>query len=124
MKGYYQPTNRRRVSRYSTVYTCDHMLYNDCTLFRSGKFGLAVIQERFNPKTKVHFWGAIDPWVADDIYEAPRFSEVFNRLCSEKDVKGLYRTIEVRQLMHQVGLKPMRKQYYERPYDPQILQGF
>ena len=124
MKGYYKPTDNRRISEYSSVYECNHKLYNECTLFRIGAFGLAVIQERFNPRTKMHFWSAIDPWIADDIYEAPKFSEVFNRLCTEKGKNGLYRTIEVRTLMHLVGLKPMKKRYWERPYDPQILQGF
>lgn len=37
------------VSMYGKAYECDHPVYNRCTLFKMGKKGLAVIQQRYDP---------------------------------------------------------------------------
>lgn len=60
------------LTMYGTTYTCDHPLYDTCTLFESDSNGLAVIQQRFSPSTKETKWGAIDPWLNDDIFDAFR----------------------------------------------------
>ena len=39
-------------SMYGEVYECDHPVYNRCTLFKIGKLGLAIIQQRYDPKQK------------------------------------------------------------------------
>lgn len=125
MKGFYKPTNKRKIARHAIVYECNHKLYNSCTLFqideRSG-FGLAVIQERFNPRTKMHWWGAIDPWLADDIFMNENFIDVFRSL-SDAPIDGLYRTITVRSLMNLLKMKPMKREYWETSFTSQNLQG-
>lgn len=125
MKGNYIPANKRKISKHAIVYECNHKLYNDCTLFqideRSG-FGLAVIQERYNSKTKMHWWGAIDPWLADDIFNNPNFIDVFRKL-SDAPVDDLYPTIVVRSLMGLLGMKPMKREYWETNFVSQNLHG-
>ena len=37
---------------YGTVHIYDHPVYDKCTLFKMGEKGLAVIQQRFDQKTK------------------------------------------------------------------------
>lgn len=36
-------------SIYGEQYTCDHAVYNKCTLFQINNKGLAVIQQRYDP---------------------------------------------------------------------------
>lgn len=59
----------RWTNYYSTVYKCNHPVYDSGTLYLNsqGK-GLVVIQQRFNLRTKATFWGPIDPWLCDKIY--------------------------------------------------------
>ena len=125
MKGFYTSNEHYKKARNATVYTCNHKLYNSCTLYSlKNGLGFAVIQERFNEKQKVHWWGPIDPWLADDIYNSPKFMDRFRRIADFPNEEGLYPTIEVRSLMHLIGMKPMKKQFWERPHDPQVLKGF
>ena len=56
------------LSMYGKVYFCDHPVYHCCTLFQIGEKGLAVIQQRFDEKTKSTWWGEVDPWITDDLY--------------------------------------------------------
>lgn len=120
MKGYYVPKTKRRISKYSMVYGCDHPLYNACTLYldKNG-FGLAVIQERYNSKTKMHWWGPIDPWLADDIFECFLFEAHFSSL-SDKEDNGRYPTIPVRSLMNLLGMKPLKRMIWETSFSQKI----
>lgn len=47
-------------SMYGRRYICDHPVYNVCTLFEIGAKGLAVIQQRFDPKSKSTRWGDLE----------------------------------------------------------------
>ena len=62
---------------YSEIYICDHPVYSRCTLYQIDKKGLAVIQQRYDPKTKHTWWTEIDPWITDDLYLHPKFKEFF-----------------------------------------------
>lgn len=112
MKGYYERKSNSKRALYSVEYQCDHPLYSTCTLFTKGKFGLAVIQKRFNQNLKATWWDAIDPWLANDIFEMPTFDQVFSKRCGVCE-EGLYPVIEVRKLMYELGMKPMRREYWE-----------
>lgn len=37
------------LSMYGETYECYHPVYDRCTLFKMGKKGLAVIQQRYDP---------------------------------------------------------------------------
>ena len=65
------------LSKYGKTYTCNHPIYNKCTLYKIGEIGLAVIQQRFDVLTKRTWWSEIDPWLIDDIYLHPKFLEYF-----------------------------------------------
>lgn len=103
-------------SLYGEKYTCDHPVYNECTLYKIGKFGLCVIQQRFNPKTKTTWWGEIDPWFTDLIYLHPKFKEFFDNRSGECD-DGLYPTVSIRQIMWALKLKPIARERWETCFD-------
>lgn len=113
MKGYYIPLSTSTRQRHSITYRCEHPLFSQATLFKSDIFGLLVIQKRFNSNLKAMFFGPIDPWLANDIFEEPKFVEVFNRLSGACE-DAMYPFIEVRKLMYKLGMKPMKKEFWEK----------
>ncbi len=104
------------LSMYGKVYSCDHPVYNTCTLFTIRDKGLAVIQQRYNLKSKSTYWTEIDPWLTDDIYLNPRFLLYFNKIagtCTD----GIYPTVTIRQIMWALKMKPLPKQPWETVFD-------
>ena len=95
------------------IYSCNHPLYNRCTLYLKGTKGLAVIQERYNEKTKVRWWSSVDPWLAGDIYFSESFDEFFEENAGEPDENGLYPTVTIRKIMWALRMKPLRKERWE-----------
>lgn len=86
------------VPMYGKLHICDHPVYSRCTLFKIEDKGLAVIQQRYNEKTKSTIWTELDPWLPNDLYLNPRFKEFFNQragTCTD----GLYPTVTIRQIM-------------------------
>lgn len=111
MRYYYQKLDNYIVTKGHT-YKCNHPLYDTCTLYLDGDFGLAVIQERFNSTLKTSWWSAIDPWLIDDIFNQPGFADYFNKN-SEECRDGLYPTVTVRQIMWALRMKPLAKEAWE-----------
>lgn len=97
------------------VYSCNHQLYNQCTLFRIGEKGIAVIQEHFHPIKKTRWWGPIEPWIAGDIYLNEGFEMYFIDHAKKADSNGLYPTVTVRQIMWALRMKPLKKELWEDP---------
>ena len=115
MKGNYVRKSTAKYQKYSKVYSCNHPLYNKCTLYSWGEFGLAVVQQRYNEHEKISWWGPIDPWLSNDIHAEPKFREYFNTHADlPKD--GIYPTVEVRKLMYALDMKPMKKEIWETPF--------
>lgn len=104
------------VSMYGSTYTCDHPVYDNCTLFQIENKGLAVIQQRYDEETKQTHWSEIDPWLTDDIYLHPKFKEIFD-MRAGKCKNGFYPTITIRQLMWALKLKPLPKSRWETCFD-------
>lgn len=104
------------LSMYGTTYNCDHPIYSSCTLFSEGDKGMAVIQQRYDRKTKKTWWGEIDPWLTDDIYLHKKFAEIFQKR-ADKCTDGLYPTITIRQLMWALKMKPVLKERWETCFD-------
>lgn len=111
MRYHYKPPKEYMVSAACT-YKCDHPMYSRCTLYRFSNRGLAVVQKRFNPKMKVMWWGPIDPWLVDEIFNQERFMQVFDKHAGYCD-NGRYPTMSVRKLMWALRMKPMVKQPWE-----------
>lgn len=101
---------------YGEIYCCDHPIYNKCTLFKIGDYGLAVIQQRFNRTDKTTYWSNIDPWIANDIYLNERFKQYFDDRSGKID-NGLYPSVTVRQIMWALKIKPIPKQRWETVFD-------
>lgn len=115
MSFYYEPpASSLRI--FGEPYECDHPLYFVCTLYRMRGVGLAVIQQRFDNRSKHTFWHQIDDWLVDDIYEQPGFQEYFNTHAA-KPKNGLYPTVTVRQIMHALNMRPLKKEPWETVFD-------
>jgi hypothetical protein len=104
------------LSMYGSTYTCDHAVYNRCTLFQIDKRGLAVIQQRYDPATKRTWWDEIDPWLTDDLYLHTKFREYFDKRAGEA-IAGIYPTVTIRQLMWALKMKPVKKSRWETCFD-------
>lgn len=103
-------------SMYGVTYSCDHPVYDKCTLFKIDNRGLSVIQQRFDKETKSTWWSEIDPWLTDDLYLHPRFKEFFEKRAGEC-IDGLYPTVTIRQLMWGLKMKPIPKCRWETCFD-------
>lgn len=104
------------ISTFGSVYTCDHPVYDRCTLFIIGNKGLAIIQQRFDDETKRSWWGEIDPWLTDTLYLHPKFKAYFDERSGEC-TDGLYPTVTVRQIMWALKIKPMIRKRWETCFD-------
>ena len=50
-------------SMYGITYVCNRPVYDNCTLYLIEDHGLAVIQQRFGPESKITYWTEIDLWL-------------------------------------------------------------
>lgn len=103
-------------SIYGATYTCNHPVYDRCTLFKIGDYGLSIIQQRYISETKSTYWGEIDPWLPDALYLHPKFKEFFNAR-SGITMDGLYPTVTIRQIMWALKMKPLPKERWETVFD-------
>ena len=105
---------------YGKTYICEHPVYDKCTLYELDGVGIAVIQQRFNEKTKSTWWGELDPWLTDDIYLHPGFGEFFNKRAG-KCTDGLYPTVTIRQIMWALKMKPLPRKRWETCFDRKCI---
>ena len=104
------------LSMYGSTYSCNHPVYNKCTLFLIENKGLAIIQQRFDLNTKKSWWGEVDPWLTDDLYLHPKFKNFFNER-SGVAADGLYPTVTIRQIMWALKMKPVVRERWETYFD-------
>lgn len=108
------------LSMYGETYTCNHPVYDKCTLYIIDNKGLAVIQQRFDEDLKSTWWSEIDPWLTDVLYLHPKFKEFFDERAGECE-NGIYPTVTIRQIMWALKLKPMIKQRWETCFDRRYI---
>ncbi len=101
---------------YGEIYTCNHPVYNSCTLFKIKDKALAVIQQRFDYDTKKTWWGEIDLWLTDSLYLHPKFKDYFHNRAG-KCIDGVYPTVTIRQIMWALKMKPIPKERWETCFD-------
>lgn len=117
MRYYYQkPEDGWEMPACAHAKKFNHMLYDTGTVFRANDKGLVVIQQRYNHKQKISWWGSIDPWIAYDIYWANGFWEYFHKMSAYADENGLYPTVTVRQIMYALHMKPLPKEPWETTF--------
>ena len=104
------------LSMYGETYICGHPVYNRCTLFKIGDKGLAVIQQKFDEKTKSTWWGEINPWLTDVLYLNENFNKYFDERAGNC-TDGLYPTVTIRQIMWALKMKPIPKERWETVFD-------
>lgn len=115
MRYHYEKPDRYS-SIYGERYICDHPVYDSCTLYKEGKKGLAVIQQRFDTETKSTWWTELDPWLTDDLYLNPGFKQFFDERSGECQ-DGLYPTVTIRQIMWALKMKPIKRERWETAFD-------
>lgn len=103
-------------SLYGETYHCNHPVYDRCTLYKIHNKGLAIIQQRYNPKTKSTRWSEIDSWLTDMLYLHPQFKEYFDKR-AEMAIDGLYPTVTIRQIMWALKIKPIPRERWETCFD-------
>lgn len=108
------------LSMYGKTYFCNHPVYDSCTLYKIHDRGLAVIQQRFDKRSKTTKWGEIDPWLTDDLYLHPKFKEFFDARSGEC-TDDLYPTVTVRQMMWALKLKPIPRSRWETCFDRKLV---
>ena len=101
---------------YGMIYQCNHPVYTRCTLYKIGRKGLAVIQQRYISDLKSTYWTEIDPWLTDVLYLHPGFKEFFDSKSGEVS-GGLYPTVTIRQIMWALKMKPIPKERWETCFD-------
>lgn len=107
-------------SIYGDTYSCNHQVYDKCTLFQMDNKGLAVIQQRFDKDNKKTWWGEIDPWLTDALYLHPGFKAFFDERSGEC-TDGLYPTVTIRQIMWALKIKPIPKERWETCFDRRVI---
>ena len=108
------------LSMYGTTYTCDHPVYDKCTLYEENGKGLAVIQQRFDDELKSTWWSEIDPWLTDVLYLHPGFQSFFNERADESS-DGIYPTVTIRQIMWALKMKPIPRKRWETCFDRRYI---
>lgn len=108
-------------NEHGDLYKCGHPIYRSCTLYMEQGKGLAVIQQRYNEKTRATFWGPIDPWLTDKIYLHRGFKEYFDVHAGRKNQNGEYPTVTVRQIMWALRMKPIQKERWETVFDRSLI---
>lgn len=101
---------------YGEIYSCDHPVYDKCTLFKINGRGLSVIQQRYDSKTKTTWWGPIDQCLNNSLYLNENFKKFFDER-SDKPVNGIYPTVTIRQMMWALRMKPLKKERWETCFD-------
>lgn len=104
---------------YGEYYNCNHPVYDECTLFKIGKRGLAVIQQYKDGKQT--YWGCISPVLNDQLYLHKNFKKFFDERAGLPDKNGLYPTVTVRQIMHALKMKPLKKERWETCFDRRVI---
>lgn len=107
-------------SIYGDTYSCNHPVYDKCTLFQMDSKGLAVIQQRFDGDDKKTWWGEIDPWLTDALYLHPGFKTFFDERSGEC-TDGLYPTVTIRQIMWALKIKPIPRERWETCFDRRVI---
>lgn len=104
------------VPMFGETYTCNHLVYSQCTLYKHDDYGLAVIQQYYDPITKHTWWSSIEKPYMNLLYGNPKFPKYFGEkagLCKD----GLYPTVTIRQMMWALRIKPIKRQPWETCFD-------
>lgn len=119
MRHHYEKPEFKR-AEFGETYACDHPVYDNCTLFKIGEVGLAVIQQRYDKDSKVTWWNAIDGDLTSELYLHPDFYDYFVKM-ADRPIHGIYPTVTVRQIMWALRMKPLPKQPWETVFDHKFV---
>ena len=84
----------------------DHPVYKRGMIFERDGRAVILVQKRIS--CKYVYWDAIDYWLANDIYEHPRFKAWFEEHASNPPM-----IFQVRSVMWALRMKPLPKEEWE-----------
>lgn len=113
MRYHYESNTERSNGSSFKLYTCNHPLYHDCTLWTIDNKGLAVVQKKFNSKLKMTWWSYVEGALASDIEAQEGFNDFLKEHAEEPDQNGLYPTFGVRRVMWALQMKPLKREIWE-----------
>ena len=99
------------------THQCNHPLYDRCTLYTKNGKGLAVLQHRYSPRSKMAWLGPIDKDLIYAIASKEGFDEYFDEHAKEPDDSDLYPSVSVRTIMWALKMKPLKKSVWEKGLD-------
>lgn len=87
----------------------DHPIYKGGTLYLENGKGIVVSQKHFDANLRECYWGAVDAWIANDIFICKNFSKYFSENAFETD----YPIFQLRKVMWALRMKPLPKEEWE-----------
>lgn len=106
MKYHYEKTEYGK-PMYGRMVEIKDDIHTFGTLFEKDGKGVILVQKRF--VCKCLYWDRIDYWLANDIYEHPKFTAWFEQHATEEN----YPIFPVRSVMWALRMKPLPKQKWE-----------
>ena len=106
MKYFYEKLDKGHPV-YGEKIALDHPAYKFGTKFEQDGKGLIFVQKRIS--CKYAYWDSIDYWLANDIYEHPKFQSFFNSHAAAEP----YPIIQIRSVMWELRMKPLPKEEWE-----------
>lgn len=115
MKYFYEKPDVWDMNPGETV-NVDHPLFNRCTVFREDDTGIMIVQQYFNPITKVKWWGPVEPWLSSNVYYNAGFENYFHERATPMDESGLFYITSIRKIMWALRMKPLPKEFWEEDF--------
>lgn len=80
--------------------------------------GLATIQQHYILSVRFTWWGDVDPGIANRVHLHKDFhKKIFRKLAAPPDADGCYPTLTIRQVMWELRMKPIPKEWWETVFD-------
>lgn len=116
MRYFYEPKEYCETNRDYSIRLCDHPVFDSYTLYLYDRFGLGVIEQRYDPITKATSWGAIQHNLAQAIYNHDGFEELLLKW-AKPESNGYFPVVPVRKVMWALRMKPLKKEIWETTFD-------
>ena len=92
---------------YGKIVRTDHPVYNYGTCFQKDGKALFIIQQYFDQNTKNTYWGPVEAWITQLIFENEHFDKLFAKYA---DTIEQVSTISMRHALHFLKIKPPKKE--------------
>ena len=109
---YKEKEDIRRFHGIIYIHRCRNFLFTEGTLYYKKGYGLIVVRKYFDENKKKCWYGPLSQGLANDIFLNKNFERIFYELAGKRGADG-YPFIDVRKLMWQLRMKPLKKDIWE-----------